>query len=144
MVFMFILPSLLGIALGSQHSVTVWSSRALNQNVVPPITLLLLFVTPVNWKKGEFVLQWKEVVDHSPWDVMLLTAAAAGVVDTLVEFRVVELAAGVLAGMGFGPASLPFVAAASVSLSTNFISGVAATGFFGSIFIPFGSGSDGS
>jgi sodium-dependent dicarboxylate transporter 2/3/5 len=136
MIFLFILPSLLAIVLGPQHAATAWSNRALNQNVVPPIVLLLLFVTPVNWAKGQFVVGWKEVVAQTPWDIMLLATAAAGVVNILVEFKFVELVGGIVAGLGLGSVSLPFVAAATVGLTTNFMSGVAATAFFGGIFIP--------
>jgi di/tricarboxylate transporter len=67
---------------------------------------------------------------------MLLTTAAAGVVDVLVEFKFVELAGGMVLELGLGQLSLPIVAAYTVALATNLISGVAATAFFCGIFIP--------
>jgi sodium-dependent dicarboxylate transporter 2/3/5 len=136
MVFLFVLPSLLTFTLGAQHPISAWSSGALNLNVVPPITLLLLFVTPVDWAKGEFVLNWKDALAHSPWDIMLLATAAAGVVNALVEFKFADLIGNAVGGIGLTPSSLPFLAAITVALSTNFMSGVAATAFFGGIFIP--------
>ena len=136
MVLLFILPTLLNLLLGAAHPLTAWGARALNLYVVPPIVILLLFSTPVDWRKGQFVLGWREVVDHTPWDIMILVTAAAGVVDALVEFQFVELAGEAVGGLGFGPASLAFVVSYVVAFSTNLISGVAATSFFGGIFIP--------
>ena len=136
MVTLFVLPALFGLTLGAANPVTVWASRALNLYVVPPIIILLLFSTPVDWRQGQFVLGWREVVAHTPWDIMILVTAAAGVVDALVEFGLVELAGGAVAGLGLGSVSLAFVASFVVAFSTNLISGVAATSFFGGIFIP--------
>jgi sodium-dependent dicarboxylate transporter 2/3/5 len=136
MVFLFVLPSVFSLALGPQHSLTTWSNRALNLNVVPPLVLLMLFTIPVDSRKHQFVLGWKDAVAHSPWDIMILTTAAAGVVNTLVEFKFVDLAGAAVSGLGLGPLSLPIVAAATVGFTTNLMSGVAATAFFGGIFIP--------
>ena len=136
MVTLFVLPTLFNLILGSQHAVTVWGARALNLYVVPPIILLLLFSTPVDLKKGQFVLGWKEVVVNTPWDIMILVTAAAAVMDALVDFGFVDLAGEAVAGLGLGPTSLAFVASYVVAFSTNMISGVAATSFFSGIFVP--------
>ena len=104
--------------------------------MVPPTVLVLLFCVPVNWRKGEFILSWKEAAANTPWNIMILCAAAAAVVDTMVEFGFVQLAGGLVTRMGLGPYSLPYASALIVAFSTNFISGTAATSFFGSILIP--------
>ncbi len=136
MVALFVLPALLGLTLEAGSPVTAWARRGLNLYVVPPIVLLLLFSTPVNWRQGQFVLGWRDAVAHTPWDIMILVTSAAGVVGALVEFGFVDLAGGAVAGLGLGSVSLAFVASFVVAFSTNLISGVAATSFFGSIFIP--------
>lgn len=136
MVALFVLPTLLGLVVGPSNPVTVWSRTGLNLNVVPPIVLLLLFATPVNWRQGQFVLGWRDAVVHTPWDIMLLVTAATGIVNVLVEFRFVEVAGEAVAGLGFGRVSLAFVSSLVVAFSTNFMSGVAATSLFGGIFIP--------
>ena len=136
MVVLFILPTLLGLTLGPANAVSVWSRQALNLYVVPPIILVLLFVTPVDLKKGQFVLTWKEVAANTPWDIMILTTAAAGIIDVLVDFGFVALVGGVVSNLGLGVVTLPLVASVVVAVSTNFISGVAATTFFDPIFIP--------
>ena len=136
MVTLFILPTAFNLLLGPGHAVTVWGARALNLYVVPPIVLLLLFSTPVDLKKGQFVLGWKEVVVNSPWDIMILVTAAAAVMDALVDFGFVDLAGEAVAGLGLGSTALAFTASYVVAFSTNMISGVAATSFFSAIFVP--------
>ena len=136
MVTLFVLPTAFNLLLGSQHPVTVWGAQALNLYVVPPIVLLLLFSTPVDWKKRQYVLGWKEVVVHTPWDIMILVTAAAAVVDALVDFGFVDLAGDAVASLGLGSTALAFVASYVVAFSTNLISGVAATSFFSGIFVP--------
>ena len=85
MVTLFVLPSILGLVLGPQHAVAAWSRRAINLNVVPTIALILMLITPVDWRKGEFVLGWKDALSNTPWDIMFLVASATGVVGVLVD-----------------------------------------------------------
>ena len=136
MVALFVLPALLELSTGPGNPVTAWARTALNLNVVPPIVLLLLFSTPVNWREGQFVLRWRDAAAHTPWDIMLLVTSATGIVNVLVEFHFLDLVGSAVTGMGFGKVSLTFVASTIVAFSTNLISGVAATSFFGGIFIP--------
>ena len=136
MVFLFVLPTLINLTMGPEHQVTVWARTALSIWVVPPAVMLLLFSTPVNWKKGEFVLSWREAVEHSPWGIMILCTAAVAMIAALRQFGLDELAKGLVAELGLGRYSLPFVSAPLVALSTNFLSGTAATALFASILIP--------
>ncbi|MBI4463647.1 MAG: anion permease [Acidobacteria bacterium] len=136
MIFLFTLPTLMNLTLGREHSLAKWTEAAIPIWVVPPTMILLLFCTPVNWRKAEFVLTWREAIEHSPWDIMLLCTGAVGITSALVEFGFVKFAEGQIAGMGLGHYSLPVVAALLVALGTNFISGTAATALFGTILIP--------
>ena len=136
MISLFTLPPLLGLALGPAHPVNRWMGTALPIWTVPIVVLFLLFCTPVNWSRGEFILSWREAVEHSPWDIMLMCAAAVAVTDTLMEFGFVELIGTWMKQMGIGPRAIPFVGAYLMAFSTNLFSGTAATSFFGSIFIP--------
>ena len=95
MVTLFVLPSILGLVLEPQHAVAAWSRRAISLNVVPTIALILMLITPVNWRKGEFVLGWKDAISNTPWDIMFLVASATGVVGVLVD-KFVELASGMI------------------------------------------------
>lgn len=104
--------------------------------IVPPTVLLLLFSTPVNWRKAEFVLTWREAAEHAPWNIMILCTAAVAVIHALAEFGFVQFAEGLVAGMGLGHYSLPFVSAPLVAFSTNFLSGTASTALFAAVLIP--------
>ena len=136
MIFLFTFPTLLSLTLEAGHPVLAWSRQALSIWVVPPTIMLLLFSTPVNWKKGEFVLTWREAVEHSPWGIMILCTTAVAVTNALVDFGLIEYAGRLMAGLGLSKFSLPYVSAAIVAVSTNMISGTAATTLFGSILIP--------
>ena len=137
MVFLFTFPTFLSMTLDAGHPILVWSKTALSIWVVPPTIMLLLFSTPVNWKKGEFVLTWREAVEHSPWGIMILCTAAVAITTALVGFGLIEYTKSLMAGLGLGEYSLPYVSAAIVAASTNLISGTAATALFGNILIPY-------
>ena len=136
MVFLFTLPTLIKLTLGPEHPIAEWAETGLPIWIVPPTVIMLLFCTPVNWRKGEFVLTWREVVQHAPWDIMILCAGAVGVTAALTEFGFVKFAEGLIAGMGLGRYSLPVVTALLVGGGTNFLSGTAATALFGTILLP--------
>lgn len=136
MVSLFTLPTLIDLTLGPEHSLAIWADTALSIWIVPPTVLLLLFSTPVNWRKAEFVLTWREAVEHAPWNIMILCTGAVAVTSALVEFGFVEFAKTWVAGLGLGNYSLPLVSSILVALATNFLSGTAATALFGTILIP--------
>ncbi len=136
MVLLFTLPTFLQFGLGLDHPVTKWANMGLSLNVVPPIIILMMFCTPVNWRKAEFVLDWRDAISRTPWDIMLLCASATGIVGVLVDFGLAESLGGVVGSLGLGVYSLPFVSAAVVALTTNFMSGMASTSLFGSVLIP--------
>lgn len=136
MVAMFLLPTLLELALGPAHAATKWSIEGLSLNVVPPTVMLLLFCTPVNLQQREFVLNWRDAISNTPWDAMLLCTSATGLVGVLVEFGLSESLGNMVGTLGLSVYSLPFVSAAALGFGTNFMSGVAATALFGGILIP--------
>ncbi len=136
MVLLFTLPTLIGLTLGSAHPVTQWTNSVLSIWAVPVVVLVLLFSVPVNWRKNEFVLNWREAVQHSPWDILFLVTAAVAIAGTLVDLGLVKFIGGWISGLGMGPYGMPFFSAYLVAFGTNFFSGAAATSFFGSILIP--------
>jgi solute carrier family 13 (sodium-dependent dicarboxylate transporter), member 2/3/5 len=136
MVLLFVLPSLIGLALGSQHEVTRWMNRALSIWVVPPVVMFLLFGIRSASEPGAALLTWKDAERHSPWNIMILVAAGVAMTDALTEFGFVELVGGAVEQLGIGPTQLPYLAAALTAVTTNMISGVAAATLYCSIFIP--------
>jgi len=136
MVTLFMLPPILSLLLGEGHAITLYLKASLPIWVVPPIVLFLLFLLPVDLKKGEGTLVWRDAVEHAPWNIMLLCTGAVAMTGALAEFGFTEFMQGSVQSLGVGPIALPFVAAAVVGLSTNILSGLAATSLFCGIFIP--------
>lgn len=135
MVLLFILPTLASLALGADAPLTAIVSRALPIWVVPPAIMLLLFTVPLASGPGT-LLNWKEAERHTPWNAMILVLGAVAMTDALTKFGFVDFMGGIVGGLGLGRTSLPFVAAMLSAVTTNFISGTAATALYCSIFIP--------
>ncbi len=55
-------PSLLNLALGSEHAVTIWARQSLNEGIVALLAASLLFVLPSGNRDGKPVLPWPEAV----------------------------------------------------------------------------------
>jgi len=136
MATLFMGPPLIPIVLGRTHPVAQWTDMALNIWTVPVVVLLLLFTFPVNWRRGESLITWKECVEHTPWDILFLVTGAVAVTGVLVDLGFMKFVGEVFGGLRMGPLLLPFVSAYVVAFGTNFFSGTAATSFFGSILIP--------
>jgi sodium-dependent dicarboxylate transporter 2/3/5 len=135
MVFLFILPTIVGLALGDAHRLTEITNRALPIWVVPPTLMFLLFTIRAA-DSDDALLRWKEAEQQAPWNVMILVLGAVAMTEALTKFGFVEFMGGVVGGMGLSKTTLPFVAASLSAVTTNFISGTAATALYCSIFIP--------
>lgn len=136
MVVLFTFPSLLSVVLGAGHPLSERLESAIPIWVVPPAVLLLLFILPVDSRNGEGTLVWRDAVEHAPWNIILLCTGAMAMTDAMAEFGFMDFMRRSLSGIGMGPVALPVAASLIVALSTNFVSGLAATSLFGSIFIP--------
>ncbi|MSO82958.1 MAG: hypothetical protein EXQ53_06645 [Acidobacteria bacterium] len=136
MVILFTLPTFASLAFGGGHPITESINRALSIWVVPPAVMFLLFTIRSASEPGAALLTLKDAERQSPWNVMILVAAAVAMTDALTEFGFVELMGGAVKGLGIGPTALPYLAAGLVSVTTNLISGTAAATLYCSIFIP--------
>jgi len=133
MVLLFTLPTLAALVLGSGHPAAAWATRALPVWVVPPAMMFLLFTIRSSEHPGAALLTWRDAELHGPWNSMFLVGGAVAMTDALTQFGFVELMGGMIKGLGIGSMVLPYVAAAVVGVSTNFISG---TALYCSVFIP--------
>ena len=136
MVLLFTGPSIVALALGATHPTALALRSAVPTWLVPPAILFLLFLLPVNLKKGEGTLVWKDVAEHAPWNIILLCTGAVAMTDALNQFGFLEFTNGLIGGLGMGPVGLPFFAAGATVVGTNLFSGTAAATLFCSIFIP--------
>lgn len=137
MVLLFTLPTLAALTLGIAHPITDRVELALPIWVVPPALMLILFTIPAaGGRPGEALLTWKDAERQSPWNVMILVLGAVAMTEALTKFGFVQFMGGLVGSMGLGKTSMPFVASFITAVSTNFISGTAATALYASIFIP--------
>ena len=136
MVLLFTLPSLISLALGPEDPFAIRLRSALSIWVVPPATLFVLFLLPVDLTKAEGTLSWRDVVERAPWNIIFLCTGAVGMSEALTQFGVLDLLKDFVGSLGISSLALPFVAAGSIVVGTNLFSGVAAATLFCNIFIP--------
>lgn len=136
MVVLFIAPSVAGLALGDGHPVVSTLRAALPIWIVPPVVLFVLYLLPVDLRRGEMTLTWGDSARQAPWNIMLLCAAAVGMADALGDFGFMEFMRGHLAGLPMSATAVPYAAGAAVAFLTNVLSGLAATAVLANVFIP--------
>ena len=136
MALLFMVPPLIIMYLGIEHSFSQYLLVAIPPWVVPPILLLFLFLLPVDVKKGEGTLVWGDVVHHAPWNVIFLVTGAVAMTQAMTDFGFVAYMQLRLSEASWGAVGLPFIVAPMVALATNVFSGSAATAIFCSIFVP--------
>lgn len=71
-VVLWVLPGFLSIALGSTSPVLKMYNHLFPEAVAAMLGALLLFLLPVNFKKREFTLSWKDAKDGIEWGTLIL------------------------------------------------------------------------
>jgi sodium-dependent dicarboxylate transporter 2/3/5 len=133
MVVLFTLPTLASLIAGERHPLAVIANRALPVWVVPPAVMFLLFTIRSASDSSESLVTWADTARHAPWNSMFLVGGAVAMTDALTQFGYVELMGSAIKDLGVGHVTLPFLAAAFVGITTNFIS---ATALYCSVYIP--------
>jgi di/tricarboxylate transporter len=98
--------------------------------------MLLLFTIRDAETPGAALITWKEAETRTPWNVIVLVLGALAMTEALTKFGFVEFMTGVVKDLGLARTAIPYVAALFVALTTDLISGTAATALYCSIFIP--------
>jgi len=136
MVTLFVAPSVAPFVLGAQHPVTQWFQRGLSIWTVPPIVMFLLFALPSDVQSKKWTLTWKDAVEQTPWNAIMLCNGAVAMTQALGQFGFVDFMKDALTGFGLTAVSLPFITGFSVVFMTEIASGVAVAALTGNIFIP--------
>ena len=136
MAALFVIPSLLPGILGEENAFSIWVDNAISIWMVPPFVMLLLFIAPSNLQKHEFVLDWKEANEHISWGVLLMVTSAIAVVQALSSFGFTEVLAQYIRDASVPAYGLPYVTGLVTSISTNFMSGVAAAALITAVMVP--------
>jgi di/tricarboxylate transporter len=98
--------------------------------------MFLLFLVRSADDPSTGLLTWKDAERESPWNAMLLVTGAVAMTDALAQFGFVEFMGNIVRNLGITPTALPYVAAWSTAVTTNFMSGTATAALFCNFFIP--------
>jgi sodium-dependent dicarboxylate transporter 2/3/5 len=136
MIVLFLMPPVAALALGSSHPTAAWLTRRFDIWVVPPIVLVALFVLPIDLRRSEFTLHWRDAVEHIPWNVILLSTAATAMLEVLAEFGFIKLIGSALNDVTVDVLMLPVIGLILASYTNIDGSAIAFTAGFGGILIP--------
>jgi len=99
--------------------------KALNNTNIAMTGGLLMFLLPVNFKKSEFILDWKST-QNLPWGILILFGGGLTMATGLEQAGVIEWIANQVAGMGqSGPLAICIVLTIMAMAMTEVMSNVA-------------------
>ena len=136
MVILFVAPTVAPFVLGPQDPISQWFQRGLSIWTVPPIVMFLLFALPSDIANKTWTLTWKDAVEQTPWNAIMLCNGAVAMTQALGQFGFVDFMKEALTGFGLTALTLPFITAVTVVSMTEIASGVAVAALTGNIFIP--------
>ena len=136
MVTLFVVPPILPEILGAENAFVVWVDDSISIWMVPPFVMLMLVIAPSNVQDREFVLNWKDANERISWGVLLMVTSAIGVVQALSSFGFTDVMTRVITDMSVNAFGLPYVTGIATSVSTNFMSGVAASALLTAVMVP--------
>ena len=70
-VALWIIPGVVGVVAGTDSSAFIWLNSHLPESTVALMGGLLLFILPINWRAGQFTLNWKQA-SGIDWGTILL------------------------------------------------------------------------
>jgi len=97
-VILWILPGILSIAIGKDANFTKLYSNIMPEGVVAIIGAVLLFLLPVDFKKREFTISWKDAVQIN-WGTLILFGAGLSLGNLMFETKLAESIGNSLTGI---------------------------------------------
>jgi sodium-dependent dicarboxylate transporter 2/3/5 len=88
-VSLWVIPGFLAIFLGNSATLTKLYGRRLPEAIAALIGASLLFILPVNWKKREFTISWRQAVDID-WGTLLLFGGGLSLGNLMFETKLAE------------------------------------------------------
>ncbi len=88
-VLLWILPGLLAIIYGTNHPIYLSYNARFAEAVVALLGALLLFVLPVNWRKREFTLTWREA-SRIDWGTLILFGGGISLGQMMFQTKLAE------------------------------------------------------
>ena len=114
-VSLWILPGFLAILYGTEHPLYRSYNARFAEAVVALLGALLLFVLPVNWRKREYTLTWREAT-HIDWGTLVLFGGGISLGQMMFQTRLAETLGQALLGLS-GAESLWGITLAAIYIS---------------------------
>ena len=105
----------------------------------PPAAMVLLFLLPVDVKRGEMTLDRKDFQEGVPWNVLFLVLGGMALVSGLTRLGVTDWIGAAFAG-NVAATALPWVAGLLSTVVTQLASGTATTMMVSSVLFPIAEG----
>jgi sodium-dependent dicarboxylate transporter 2/3/5 len=127
-VLLWILPGLLAMTAGKSAPATLWFEKTFPEAAVALIAAVLLFVLPLNFRKGEFTLSLRDALDVD-WGTLLLFGGGLTLGTQMFETGLADRLGRLFLDAGGASASLPLITLAAILTTvilTEFTSNTAA------------------
>ena len=102
---------------------------------VPPVGMVLLFLLPVDGKRGEMTLDRKDLQEGVAWNVLFLVVGGMAMVSGLTRLGVTDWVGAAFAG-NVTATALPWLAGLLTTVLTQVASGISATVMVSSMLFP--------
>ena len=137
-IVLWILPGVFGIWLGPDHVVTTMYNQLFPESMAAMTGALLLFFLPVNVKKMQYTLAWKEAVQGVEWGTILLFGGGLAMGSMMYATGLSDWFGGlIIESLGGNPSEIVLIAVFSVLslLLSELTSHTAATNMIGPLGI---------
>ena len=137
-VILWVLPGILSIVLGSGDPLLKMYNKLFPEAIAAMAGALLLFFLPVDWKKREFTLDWKDAVQGVEWGTLILFGGGLAMGGMMYSTGLSKLVGDcIVSWMGGEPSELVMVAIFCVMalLLSELTSHTAATNMIGPLGI---------
>ena len=118
---------------------TVFETEFLDIWYVPPVAMVLLFVLPVDAKRGEVTLRASDFQEGVAWNVLFLVLGGMALAEVLTSLGVIGWLASMLTG-NVTAGELPWIAGLATPLLTQLASGAATSIMVSTILFPIADG----
>jgi solute carrier family 13 (sodium-dependent dicarboxylate transporter), member 2/3/5 len=114
-VVLWITPGFIALIWGSRSSPSRFYNARVPEAAAALFAALLLFILPVNWKKREFAMSWKEAV-RIDWGVLLLYGGGIAFGDLMIQTKLADAVGRGLLGLS-GATSLWGITLAAIFIA---------------------------
>jgi sodium-dependent dicarboxylate transporter 2/3/5 len=137
-VVLWVAPSVLTLVYGQDSDIMNFYDNHLTESIAAMTGAMLLFLMPVNLKKRQMTLSWKEGMEGIDWGTLLLFGGGLSMGGLMYTTGLSDwIGEGIKAAMGGNPSEVLFIAVFCVSglLLAEFTSHTAAVNLIGTISI---------